>query len=119
MCRSRPVVLLTLFCFMAACQHWVSLDPPVAETLAEHSGKVRLTDDDGERSEFDSTWVARDSGFGVTSSDTMTVPLSEIVEAEQRKTNVGLLVVVGGLSAGLIVVTAYCWPDEHGESRCQ
>ena len=95
------------------------MDPPVAETLAEQSGKVRPTDDAGGRSEFDSTWVARDSVFGVTNGDTMAVSLSEVVEAEQRKLNVGPIVVLGGLFVGAVVVAAVCWPDEHGESRCQ
>ena len=111
-CR-RPLVLVTLVCFTAACQHWVALDPPVAETLAEHRGKVRLTLEGGQRVEFGAVRVARDSVFALTDGDTTAIaPMSDVVTADERKDNLGATIGLAfGIVAGslvLICIAAKC-----------
>ncbi len=112
-CR-RPLVLVTLVCFMSACHKWVPLESPVEQTLAEHHGKVRITLEGGQQVVLDSAWVARDSVFGVANGDTIPVALSGVVEAEQRKANVPATVglVVGGAAVAfgiLVAVAAICY----------
>ena len=106
----RPLVLVTLVCFVAACHKWVPLESPVEQALAEQPGKVRITDAAGATLVFDTTWVARDSVFGVTDGDTIPVALSGVVEAEQRKANVPGTVglVVGGAAVACGILALLC-----------
>ncbi len=67
----RVLVLVTLVCFFAACHKWVPIESPVEQALAEHSGKVRITNREGAVAELEATWIARDSVFGLTKRDTM------------------------------------------------
>ncbi len=99
-CR-RPLVLVTLICFMAACHKWVAVEPPLEWTLAEHNGEVRLTLEDGRRVEVNSGPVAL--AFLRAQRDTA---LSDVPKAEVRKTDVGATVgLVVGVAAAAIVVS--------------
>lgn len=105
----RVVVLVTLVCFFAACHKWVPIEPPVEQALAEQPGKVRITTiRGGAVSEFETTWIARDTVFGVTKGDTTAVPLAEVTFAEQEKANVPATVglVVGGAAVAFGVILA-------------
>jgi hypothetical protein len=106
--RRRVVVLVTLVCFFAACHKWVPIESPVEQALAGQSGKVRITNNESVVAELETTWIARDSVFGVTKGDTMAVALSEVVAAEQQKSDVPATVglVVGGLAVGFGLVVA-------------
>ncbi len=105
------VIPLMLTCFLSACHKWVPLEAPVEQALAEHHGKVRLTLEDGQRVEFESVFVARDSVFrdifGATRSG-VGVPLSDVAKAEVRKTDVVGIVglVVGIYAAGVVLLLA-------------
>ncbi len=100
-CR-RPLVLVTLVCFMAACHHWVAVEPPVEQTLAEHDGEVRLTLEDGRRVEVNSGGVAL--AFLRAQRDTA---LSNVAKAEVRKSDivgtVGLL--LGAVAAYVVLIS--------------
>ncbi len=114
------VVPLMLVCFMSACHKWVQLESPLEQALAEHHGKVRLTLEDGQRVELESVFVARDSVFrdifGATRSG-VGVPLSDVVKAEVRRTDVAAIVglVVAAAAAGVVIMAA-CY--EGGVDRC-
>ena len=106
-CR-RPLVLVTLVCFMAACHKWVPLESPVEQALAEHHGKVRLTLEGGQRLVFDSVRVARDSVFSVASGDTVAIAsLSYVVGADERKANTTATIVLVGLGAVVVGLGIY------------
>ncbi len=107
-CR-RPLVLVTLVCFMAACHKWVPLESPVEQALAEHHGKVRLTLEDGQRLVFDSVRVARDSVFEFSGGDAAPLaPLADVSKAEQRGSNtIGtVLLVIGGAAVLFVGIAA-------------
>ncbi len=107
-CR-RPLVLVTLVCFMAACHKWVPLESPVEQALAEHHGKVRLTLEDGQRLVFDSVRVARDSVFEFSGGDaTPLAPLADVSKAEQRGNNtIGtVLLAIGGAAVLFVGIAA-------------
>ncbi len=107
-CR-RPLVLVTLVCFMAACHHWVPLESPVEQSLAERPGKARVTLRDGQVLVFDSAWVAQDTVFGLADSDTTSIPLSEVAGADVRKLDVGptvALMVLGAAVVGVAIAFA-------------
>ncbi len=106
-CR-RPLVLVTLVCFMAACHKWAPLEAPVEQALEEHRGKVQLTLQDDQKLVFDSAQVVGDSVFGIADSDTTSIPLSEVAEAEQRKANwLANGIIIGVVVVGLGIVL-YC-----------
>ncbi len=113
-CR-RPLVLVTLVCFMAACHKWAPLEAPVEQALAEHNGEVRLTLEDGRRVDFDSGPVALAFWHRRAERDTA---LSDVPKAEVRKTDVvgtvGLVVGIGAALFGglvLVCVATVCIPD--------
>ncbi len=98
-CR-RPLVLVTLVCFMAACHKWVPLEPPVEQALAEYHGKVRITLEDGQRVEVNSGRVAL--AFLRAQRDTA---LSNVAKAEVRKTDVvGIVGLIVGIHAALFLI---------------
>ncbi len=96
------VIPLTLVCFMAACHHWVAVEPPVEQALAEHNGKVRMTLEDGRRVEFNSARVAEEFWQSSAQRDTA---FSNVAKAEVRKTNVvGLVGFLVGVVVGTVVL---------------
>ncbi len=116
-CR-RMLVLVTLMCFLSACQKWGALESPVEKTLAEHQGKVRFTLQDDQKLVFDSAQVVGDSVFGLVDSDTTSIPLSEVAEAEKRKANwVANGIIIGVVVVGLGIVL-YCALADGNSHKC-
>ncbi len=99
----RVAVLLTVVCFMTACHHWVPLEAPVEQTLAQHEGKLRLTLNNDEQIIGDSAWIAGDSVFLVAETEkTSGVPLSDVVAAETRESNAVEVVAITAAAAGVV-----------------
>lgn len=109
---------MTLVSFLVACHKWVPLEPPLDQALADEQARVRVSTVLDSTMVFDTVWVAGDSVFGVSETDTVALAISDISHAEHREAdvqNTGLLVTVGLAAAVLLFLYAgYCGGGDAG-----